>query len=201
MLRRPRPAPHRLLAGAAERLERQGVWTQLRVKRLTVLDQPPTPILDLRRRIADRLIAQAGAERGGVLAALVLGSAVAPLPAELREAFRAAGLSHALAASGFHLSVLLGAVLALGRRLGRLARLLLAGGAMLLFLVLAGPQPSVVRAVLMGAMALLALESGRRGRPLGLLRADRGADAAAAPGRWLHDVGFQLSVAATAGWW
>jgi competence protein ComEC len=32
-LRRPRPAPHPLLAGAAERLERQGVWTQLRVKR------------------------------------------------------------------------------------------------------------------------------------------------------------------------
>jgi competence protein ComEC len=141
---------------------------------------------------------QAGAERGGVLAALVLGSAVAPLPAEVRDAFRAAGLSHALAASGFHLSVLLGAVLAVGRRLGTLARLLLAGGAMLLFVVLAGPQPSVVRAVLMGAMAFLALESGRRGRPLGLLALTAAVMVLLRPG-WLHAVGFQLSVAATAG--
>ena len=197
-LRRPRAAPHPLLAGAAERLERQGVWTQLRVKRLTVVAQPPTPILDLRRRIAERLMAQAGAERGGVLAALVLGSAVAPLPAEVKEAFRAAGLSHALAASGFHLSVLLGAVLAVGRHLGTLPRLLLAGGAMLLFVVLAGPQPSVVRAVLMGAMALLAVESGRRGRPLGLLALTAALMLLVRPG-WLHAVGFQLSVAATAG--
>ena len=197
-LRRPRPAPHPLLAGSAERLQRQGVFTQLRVKRLNVVAQPPTPILDLRRRIAERLMTQAGAERGGVLAALVLGSAVAPLPAEVRDAFRAAGLSHALAASGFHLSVLLGAVLAVGRRLGTLARLLLAGGAMLLFVVLAGPQPSVVRAVLMGAMALLALESGRRGRPLGLLVLTAAVMVLLRPG-WLHAVGFQLSVAATAG--
>ena len=42
-----------------------------------------------------------------LLAALVLGQAMVPLPASLRDAFRAAGLSHALAASGFHLSVLL----------------------------------------------------------------------------------------------
>ena len=198
VLRRPRHAPHPLLAGAAERLEQKGVWTQLRVKRLAVVAQPPTPILDLRRRIAERLVAQAGAERGGVLAALVLGSAVAPLPAEVRDAFRAAGLSHALAASGFHLSVLLGVVLAVGRRLGTLARLLLAGGAILLFVVLAGPQPSVMRAVLMGAMALLALESGRQGRPLGLLTLTAALMLLLWPA-WLHAVGFQLSVAATAG--
>ena len=35
------------------------------------------------------------------------------LPEDIREAFRIAGLSHALAASGFHLSVLLGSVLLL----------------------------------------------------------------------------------------
>jgi predicted membrane metal-binding protein len=48
---------------------------------------------------------------------------VVPLPAELREAFRASGLSHALAASGFHLTVLLGAVMVLARPLGRPGRL------------------------------------------------------------------------------
>ncbi|WP_216900948.1 ComEC/Rec2 family competence protein [Synechococcus sp. CCY 9618] len=198
LLRRPRPAPHPLLAGPAERLARQGSWTRLSVQRLEVLDRPATPIADLRRSIAARFVAAAGPERGGLLAALVLGSAVVPLPADLRADFRAAGLSHALAASGFHLSVLLGAVLALGRSLGRPLRLALGGAAMGLFLLLAGAQPSVVRAVLMGAIALLLLETGRRGRPLGILSLSLAGMLLLRPA-WLHDVGFQLSAAATAG--
>ena len=71
---------------------------------------------DVRRHIAAELRRAGGEEPGGLLAALVLGQAMVPLPAALREAFRAAGLSHALAASGFHLSVLLGAVLLFSRR-------------------------------------------------------------------------------------
>ncbi|MFZ0407400.1 MAG: ComEC/Rec2 family competence protein [Cyanobium sp.] len=197
-LRRPLPAPHPLLAGPAERLARQQSWSRLKVEEFQVLERPPTPVLDLRRSIAARLIDAAGPQRGGLLAALVLGSAVVPLPLELREAFRAAGLSHALAASGFHLTVLLGLVSALARPLGRPLRLLLAGGAMLLFLLLAGAQGSVVRAVLMGAAALLALEFGQKTRPLGLLAAVV-VVMLALNRLWLVDVGFQLSVAATAG--
>ena len=198
MLQRPQPAPHLLLAGPAERLARQGSWTRLRVESLEVIARPATPVADLRRRIAERFLAGAGAERGGLLAALVLGSAVVPLPQDLREAFRVSGLSHALAASGFHLTVLLGAVLAMARPFGRGGRLLLAGGAIAVFLLLAGPQPSVVRAVLMGALALGAREAGLRGRPLGLLALSAAGMLLLRPD-WLQDVGFQLSVAATAG--
>ncbi|MEI7953056.1 MAG: ComEC/Rec2 family competence protein, partial [Synechococcaceae cyanobacterium ELA182] len=197
-LRRPLPAPHPLLAGPAERLARQQSWTRLKVEQFQVLERPATPIVDLRRSIAARLIEAAGPQRGGLLAALVLGSAVVPLPMELRDAFRAAGLSHALAASGFHLTVLLGLVSALARPLGRPLRLLLAGAAMLLFLLLAGAQGSVVRAVLMGAAALRAREFGRRTRPLALLAAVV-VVMLALNRLWLADVGFQLSVAATAG--
>ena len=197
-LRRLRPAPHPLLAGPAERLERQRIWCRLRVERWQVLARPATPIADLRRRIAGRLIAAAGPERGGLLAALVLGSAVVPLPEALRGDFRAAGLSHALAASGFHLSVLLGFVTLVGRPLGRLARLLLALAAILLFLLLAGPQPSVLRACLMGGIAVLLLETGRRGRPLPLLLLTAALMLLLRPD-WWSDVGFQLSLAATAG--
>jgi competence protein ComEC len=198
VLQRPPLAPHPLLAGPAERLARQGCWTRLRVQTLEVIARPATPVADLRRRIAERFLTWAGPERGGLLAALVLGSAVVPLPQELKEAFRVSGLSHALAASGFHLTVLLGAVLVMARPFGRAGRLLLAGGAILLFLLLAGPQPSVVRAVLMGALALGAREAGLRGKPLGLLIVSAAAMLLLRPD-WLHDVGFQLSVAATAG--
>ena len=197
-LRRPQTAPHPLLAGPAERLARQQSWSRLKVEQFQVLERPPTPVVDLRRNIAARLIQAAGPERGGLLAALVLGSAVVPLPLDLRHDFRASGLSHALAASGFHLTVLLGLVTALARPLGRSLRLLLAAGAMVLFLLLAGAQGSVVRAVLMGGAALLALEFGRRTRPLGLLAAVV-VVMLASNRLWLADVGFQLSVAATAG--
>ncbi|MFN9644300.1 MAG: ComEC/Rec2 family competence protein [Cyanobacteriota bacterium] len=198
ILERPPAAPHPLLAGPAERLARQGSWSRLRVEQLEVLARPATPVADLRRRIAKRFLTGAGPERGGLLAALVLGSAVVPLPQDLREAFRVSGLSHALAASGFHLTVLLGAVLVVARPFGRAGRLLLASGAIVVFLLLAGPQPSVVRAVLMGALALGAREAGLRGRPLGLL-ALSGAGMLLLRPDWLQDVGFQLSVAATAG--
>jgi competence protein ComEC len=196
-LRQPRPAPHPLLSGAAERLQQHEAASQLQVKAWEILQRPATPIADLRRHLASELIKRAGPERGGVLAALVLGSAVTPLPAAVRELFRAAGLSHALAASGFHLSVLLGAVLPLARRLPRAARLLLLGGAMGLFVVLAGPQPSVLRAVLMAAITLGALEGGRRSRPLAALLASALLLLLIWP-RWLMAVGFQLSVVATA---
>ncbi|MFN7896742.1 MAG: ComEC/Rec2 family competence protein [Cyanobacteriota bacterium] len=197
-LTRPRPAPHPLLASARERLGRQGVWSQLRVEQFSVLQRPATPIADLRRRIAATFLRQAGPNQGGLLAALVLGSAVVPLPSELRDDFRVAGLSHALAASGFHLTVLLGAVLALAKPLGRRLRLPLAALAIGLFLLLAGPQPSVVRAVLTGAVALVALEFGRRSRPLPWLVTAAAVMVLVRPD-WLQDVGFQLSVAATAG--
>ena len=174
------------------------MFTRLQVERHELLARPSTPILDLRQRIAGRLIDAAGSERGGLLAALVLGSAVVPLPEALREAFRAAGLSHALAASGFHLTVLLGVVTALARPWRRVLRLSLAALAILAFLLLAGPQGSVVRAVLMGAVALLALEFGRRARPVPLLLTTVVTMLWIEPA-WLSDVGFQLSVVATAG--
>jgi len=197
-LRRPRAAPHPLLAGPAERLARQGIWTVLDVEHWRLLAQPATPVADLRRRMAQALLERGGPEAGGVLAALVLGSAVVPVPLEVRDAFRVSGLSHALAASGFHLTVLLGAVMALARSGPRPLRWGLALGAMLLFLLLAGPQPSVVRAVVMGAMAFLVQDSGRRSRPLGVLLLCLLLMLLLQPG-WLLDVGFQLSVAATAG--
>ncbi|PHX67591.1 MAG: competence protein ComEC, partial [Cyanobium sp. Baikal-G2] len=196
-LRHPQMSPHPLLAAPAERLVRQGSFSQLQVQDFEVLQRAPTPVADLRRRMAQALVQHAGPNNGSVLAALVLGSAVVPVPVELREAFRAAGLSHALAASGFHLSVLLGVVLPLGKRLPRLGRLTLAAAAMGLFVLLAGPQPSVLRAVLMGALALAVVECGYRGKPLGILAASALVLLLARPD-WLLDVGFQLSVVATA---
>jgi len=104
----------------------------------------------------------------------------------------------ALAASGFHLSVLLGSVLMLARRWPPGLRLPLAAMALMLFLCLAGAQPSVVRAVLMAAMALLIREAGHHSRPLGVLVLTLSGMLLLRPA-WVLSIGFQLSAAATAG--
>ena len=91
VLRRPIPGVHSLLPGSAERLARQGSWSQLRVESIEVLQRPWTPLADLRRHVAQRLQQAVGPRRGGFLAALVLGGAQVQLPEDLRQAFRVAG--------------------------------------------------------------------------------------------------------------
>ena len=101
VLRRSLPAVHPLLLGSAERLARQGSWSQLRAESIEVLQRPWKPLADLRRGVAQRLQQAVGPRRGGFLAALVLGSAQVQLPEDIRAAFRMAGSYHALAASVF----------------------------------------------------------------------------------------------------
>ena len=199
-MRRPRPPLHPLLGDRAAQLARQGIFSTLAVQRYELLERQTQPLWQWRQQLAARLQASAGPRHGALLAALVMGRAMAPLPDAITSSFRAAGLSHALAASGFHLSVLLGVVLAITRRAPcKTAMRVLSGvGALGLFVLLAGPLPSVLRAVLMGAMALLIRESGERARPLGLLLVSLLALLLWQPA-WLLDLGFQFSAAATAG--
>ena len=94
--------------------------------------------------------------------------------------------------------MLLGSVLMLSRRWPPGLRLPLAAMALLLFVCLAGAQPSVVRAVLMAATALLIRESGHHSRPFGVLLLTLSGMLLFRPA-WVHSIGFQLSAAATAG--
>ena len=95
------------------------------------------------------------------------------MPAGLAEDFRTAGLTHLVAVSGANLAIVIGFVLLLGRSAGLRGRtrIAVAALAMLGFVVLARPQPSVLRAAVMGAVALAALASGRRRRSLAALSA------------------------------
>jgi competence protein ComEC len=102
--------------------------------------------------------------------------------------------------SGTNCSIVVGAVLLLSRRfrLGLLASPLLATLALLGFVVLARPSPSVLRAAVMGVIGLVALATGSRRTALPALSAAVivlvlvDPDLAAAPG-------FALSVLATGG--
>ena len=79
VLRHPIPGVHPLLLGSAERLARQGGWSQVRVESIKVLQRPWTPLAYLRRDVAQRLQQVVGPRRCGFLADLVLGSALVHL--------------------------------------------------------------------------------------------------------------------------
>ncbi|MFC0113310.1 DNA internalization-related competence protein ComEC/Rec2 [Kibdelosporangium aridum] len=136
-------------------------------------------------------------ESAGLLPALVVGD-TSKLPQRVVEEFRAAGMAHLLAVSGANLAIVGVATLLLLRLMRLGPRLCAAGAGLTLvgFVVLAGPEPSVLRAAVMGGVGLLALVIGRE-------RAALPALATSVIVLVLHDptmatsVGFALSVLAT----
>ncbi|MEO6606459.1 MAG: ComEC/Rec2 family competence protein, partial [Aeromicrobium sp.] len=115
------------------------------------------------------------------------------------EDFRRSGLTHLMAVSGTNLTIVLAVILVVGRAAGVRRRGLWVLGAVSIvgFVILARPDPSVVRAAAMGVVGVAALGYGQRGgvralswAVIGLLFIDP----------WLsRSAGFILSVCATAG--
>ncbi|MEA5366625.1 ComEC/Rec2 family competence protein [Amycolatopsis sp., V23-08] len=138
-------------------------------------------------------------EPAGLLPGLVLGDTSALSP-RIEQEFVTAGLAHLTAVSGGNLAVACGAVLLLLRvlRLGPRLSAVAAGLCLVGFLVLVGPEPSVLRAGVMAAVALLALALGRRGSALPALAFAVCVLVVADPAM-ATDFGFALSVFATAG--
>jgi competence protein ComEC len=138
-------------------------------------------------------------ERAGLLVGMALGD-TSLLPPELERDFRAAGLTHLMAVSGANLAVVLAAGLWLAGIAGAGRRGLAVAGIVLvvMLVVVTRWEPSVLRAGVMAGLVLAGVATGRGpgGRRalclavVVLLLADPGLAGA---------LGFQLSVAATAG--
>jgi ComEC/Rec2-related protein len=111
---------------------------------------------------------------------------------------RRSGLAHLLAVSGSNVAIVLGAILYLTARAPLLARALLAALGLIMFVLVVGPDASVLRAGVMGAIGLLALTTGSRPNPLAALGLAIAMVVGARPGM-VRVVGLHLSAAATAG--
>ncbi|WP_236793639.1 ComEC/Rec2 family competence protein [Amycolatopsis sp. GM8] len=138
-------------------------------------------------------------DAAGLLPGLVVGDTSGVSPQVQRE-FKDAGLSHLMAVSGSNLAVVAGAVLLLLRalRLGPRLSAAVAGLALVGFVILTGGEPSVLRAGVMGAVALLALALGRKRSVLPALAAAVCVLVVYDPAMAVN-FGFALSVVATAG--
>ncbi|GAB2687405.1 ComEC/Rec2 family competence protein [Saccharopolyspora gloriosae] len=173
------------------------------------VNRPPTQVLpppgwqrvaeDLREGLRSTSRAVLGPAAAGLLPGLVVGD-TGRLPPEVVEQFDTAGLTHLMAVSGANLAIVCGAVLLVLRLAGAgpVPSSVGAGLAMAGFVVLAGPEPSVLRAAVMGAITLFALALGRERSALPTLSASVIGLLLLAPGL-ATTVGFALSVAATAG--
>ena len=139
------------------------------------------------------------ADARGLLPALVIGD-TSRTPTDLTDAMLATGMTHLSAVSGSNVAIVLavalgaGGLLGLRRRARPLFALLLLAG----FIVLARPEPSVIRAGAMGAIGLLGLSQSRRAAGIPVLSAAVLALLVIDP--WLaRSYGFALSTLATLG--
>ena len=152
-----------------------GVKEQLLATMETILPRPHAPLLQ------------------GIL----LG-ARAGIPSTLRQAFDLSGTTHLIAISGFNMTIVAIMLESVTRRLFGRRSLWLSMGGVALYTILVGANPAVVRAAVMAILLLFAATLGRDRDPWSALSL-----AAVAMTAWdpniLWDVGFQLSVAATAG--
>ncbi|GAA5068684.1 ComEC/Rec2 family competence protein [Nocardia callitridis] len=135
----------------------------------------------------------------GLLPALVVGD-VSHLSDEVRDEFKTSGLQHLCVVSGANFTILLTAVLFVVRALtlGPRVAAALAGATLLMFVIVARPDPSVLRAAAMGAITLLAVVTGRRKQALPALCAAVIGLLALWPALAVS-AGFALSAVATGG--
>jgi competence protein ComEC len=197
----------RLSAGVerAERTDPLGGEPATVLRRPRVLARTPSRSWPLRVSKSVRASARARAleslppDRAGLLLGTALGDTSLE-PASVDRAFTTAGLTHLTAVSGQNLAVVLAAGLgvAVAFRAGRPTLAVLGTLLIVLFAVLTRWEPSVLRASAMAVLALLGVATGRGpgGRRALCLAV---ALLLLSNPSLLWSLGFQLSVAATAG--
>ena len=155
-------------------------------------------VYQLRQRLKD-IIFQIFPEPEGSLVSGILLGIESSIPESIYEDFNRTGTTHIIAISGFNITLIANLMIVSSRRFfGARRGLWIAGLGITFYTVLVGADAAVVRAAVMGALALLARYSGRRTDGLASLGASSLVMTLIEPDV-LWDVGFQLSFAATLG--
>jgi competence protein ComEC len=198
LLYRPRRANNPSAFDFANYLARQGAFAGLKGEIIIDKKSPTWGVWQIRQRIVEAQIQGIGQEKGTLLSSITLGRQAVNLPAKITDLFIKTGLAHILAASGFHVAILLGFVLTITRNLSPKQQFIIAITILIIYGTLTGLQPSVLRAILMGIGALIGLLYNRQVNSLGSLLLAATILLLWQP-LWIWDLGFQLSFLATLG--
>jgi competence protein ComEC len=186
-------------------LARQGIYSVIYYPKVELLGQgegvkPLQWIYSLRERLAAAL-ARALPEPQASLAQGILLGLRGNIPDSLNQAFSRTGTAHILAISGLNISIVIAMFLSLGALLfGRQRSLYiwLALAFTWLYTLLAGMNPPVIRAAIMGSLFLIAVYLGRQGSAIIALAFAAAVMVGIQP-QLLWSVSFQLSFLAMAG--
>jgi len=132
------------------------------------------------------------------MAGLLLGSRKG-MPEQLTLDFQTTGLTHIVAISGYNITLIVSILMAIFKPFGRRTSILLSALGIMVFTLFVGASPAVVRACIMGLIALVALNSERKGNISIILALTASIMIGYNPKILIHDVGFQLSFLATMG--
>ncbi|MBF2003395.1 MAG: ComEC/Rec2 family competence protein [Synechococcales cyanobacterium M58_A2018_015] len=200
-LYKPKPAVNPGGFDFARYLAQQGIFAGLNGRQVLfpAVDRADPPLLwSIRQRIIQVQGFLLSSPEAPLLSAMVLGRKGVNVPYELQDQFAEVGLAHVLAASGFQVSLLIGVLVALTRRLRSAIRFWLGLSVIGLYVGLTGAEPPAVRAGLMGVAVLLGLTLERKVKPLACLWAAATLMLLWNP-LWIWNLGFQLSFLATLG--
>jgi competence protein ComEC len=184
-------------------LARGGVYTLVRYGQITLLEHDQgSPILaalfDIKERSHQLITRLLPSPQSALLTGILLGNDN-DIPPEVASAFNQTGTTHIIAISGSNITIIAGLLFVL---FGRLKSKWLGAFAMLVgigvYTIFVGATASVVRAAIMGSLAILALRFGRRSDGLTALAASVWFMTMLNPAT-LFDVGLILSCAATLG--
>jgi competence protein ComEC len=186
-------------------LERQGIYSIIYYPKVELLDhgqgiKPLQWVYSLRERLSASL-AMALPEPQASLAQGILLGLRTNIPDSLNQAFSKTGTAHILAISGLNISIVIAMFLSLGILVfGRQRSLYiwLALVATWLYALLAGMNPPVIRAAIMGSLLLIAEYLGRQGSAVIALAFAAAVMVGIQP-QLLWSVSFQLSFLAMAG--
>lgn len=134
-----------MLKGESEDLKYDGLYSFPLFSRFT----------DMRYRLTAYLTNTLGDERGGLASALLSGDR-SRLPESLHRDFKRLGISHVIAISGMHLSVICGVALFITKHLNAYLRYAVQCAVVLFYMFFTGFTSSVVRAGIMVLIACLA---------------------------------------------
>ena len=155
--------------------------------------------VSFRLRFANSLGSLYLGREADIMAGILLGNRDG-FPTEFNRRLQQSGLMHLAAASGYNISIVVGIFAAAVTRLSRnpIIKVIIVIAFILFYIVISGSQASVVRAGLMGAVGFAVSLAGSAASSRRLFAAAALAMLLLKPA-WLWDLGYQLSVAATAG--
>lgn len=185
----------------ASYLQREGIFSGLSAKSVALQKEGNSWqkfLFSLRLRMIQTHVRYLDVPWGNLVSSMVIGSRAVDLDLDLQNSFRLAGLAHTLAASGFHVSLLLGTVLFFCQSLSPRQRLIIGIISLVIYATITGFYPSILRSSLMGIAGLIAIVNDRSVKSCTSLLLVAVILLLINP-LWIWDIGFQLSFMATLG--